>query len=82
VNKYLQESDHLHLFQLSTGLENETIMTIQEAEKWVKGFKNSASKCDYVHKGIQVIQAQIDAILMQQKTYSSNGGNSKCDIKP
>ena len=57
-------------------------MTIQEAKKWVKGFKNSASKCDYVHKGIQAIQAQIDEILMQQKTYGSNGGNNKDDIKP
>ncbi len=82
VNKYLQESDHLHLFQLSTGLEHETIMTIQEAEKWVKGFKNSASKCDYVHEGVQAIQAQIDAILMQKKIYTSNVRNSKDDIKP
>ena len=56
-------------------------MTIQEAEKWVKGFKNSASKYDYVHEGVQAIQAQIDAILIQQKTYDDNMSNSKEDIK-
>jgi hypothetical protein len=67
VNKYLKESEHLHLFQLPEGLEHENIMTIQEAEKSVNAFKNSASKCDYVHKDIQPMQAQIDAILMQKK---------------
>ena len=56
-------------------------MTIQEAESWVKGFKDSVSKSDYIHKDSQFIQAQIDTILMQQKTYGINGGNSKDKIK-
>lgn len=81
VNKYLKESDHLHLFRLSKNVGHATIMTIPEAERWVKAFKNSASKCDYVHEGVQAIESQIDAVLIQQKICSNNVHNSKDDIK-
>ncbi len=81
LNKYLKESEHLHLFQLPEGLEHENLMTIQEAESWVKGFKDSVSKSDYIHKDSQFIQAQIDTILMQQKMDDGNGGNGKDGIK-
>jgi len=75
VNKHLEESEHLHLFRLSKGLKNEILMTIHQAEKWVKAFKNSASKCEDVREGVQAIQAQIDVIVAVQKTHGSNMNN-------
>jgi hypothetical protein len=76
LNKYLEESEHLHLFKLSKNLKNETLMTILEAKKWVKAFAHSASKFDYVREGVQAIQAQIDVIVAAQRTYHSEISNS------
>jgi hypothetical protein len=42
VNKYREASEHLHLFRLSKNLKDETLMTIFQAQKWAKAFKNSA----------------------------------------
>jgi hypothetical protein len=75
VNKYLEESEHLHLFRLSKGLQNETLMTIRQAEKWVRAFKNSASKCEDVREGVQAIQVQIGVIVAAQKAQGSNMNN-------
>ncbi|HEV2524170.1 MAG TPA: hypothetical protein VGU44_03460 [Gammaproteobacteria bacterium] len=80
VNQYLEESEHLHLFRLFKNLQHETIMTIQEAEKWVRAFKHRASKCDYVREGVQAIQAQIDVIVAAQKTHGSDMNNGKSGV--
>lgn len=68
----LEESEHLHAFKLSRALTHETIMTIAEAQKWVKAFTESANKNAYVREGIEAIQSQIDEILMQKKRGGDN----------
>ncbi|MBP9727547.1 MAG: hypothetical protein KBD83_08825 [Gammaproteobacteria bacterium] len=45
-------------------------MTIAQAQKWIRGFTNAASRCPDVWAGIQSIQAQVDAILERQKISS------------
>ncbi len=69
VNTYFLEApEHLHVFKLNTILQNETIMTIAEAQEWVQAFTSNTKKDSYVPEGVDAIQAQIDAILAQQKT--------------
>lgn len=79
VNKHLEVSQHLHVFKLSKNLEHETLMTIEEAKKWVSAFMKHGSLTDYAREGTQAIQAQIDAILAQQKMHGGNAVNSKSD---
>lgn len=79
VNKYLEESQHLHVFKLSKNVEHETLMTIEEAKKWVSAFMKHESLTDYAREGAQAIQAQIDAIVAQQKMHGGNAVNSKLD---
>ena len=67
VNAYLKRSMHLHLFKFSENLPCETLMTIREAKKSVKGFTNKASKSEYTYQDVEAIQAQIDEILAQKK---------------
>ncbi len=81
VNKYLEESEHLHLFRLSKNLKHETLMTLHQAEKWIKAFKNSANKYDYVHEGVQAIQTQIDEISARQKMRISNALSKKTEMQ-
>jgi len=77
----LEESEHLHAFKLYRALTHETIMTIAEAQKWVKAFTESANKNPYVHEGVQAIQAQIDEILMQKKRCGENISHDKPPIQ-
>ncbi len=79
VNKYLEASQHLHVFKLSKNVEHETLMTIEEAQRWVSAFMKNGSLMDYVREGTQAIQAQIDAILAQQKMHGGNAVNIKPD---
>lgn len=67
VTYLLQTSEHLYAFKLYRTLEDETMMTIAQAQKWVRGFANSAKKDIDVRRSIDAIQAQIDAFLVQQK---------------
>lgn len=67
ANTYMEQSQHLHRFKLYKILEDESLMTIPQAQKWVRAFTNIAIRCPDVRAGVQTIQAQVDAILAQQQ---------------
>lgn len=67
VNIYIEPSQHLHLFKLYKTLEHESLMTIQQAQRWIKAFTNTASRCPDVQVGVDSIQAQVDDLLAQQQ---------------
>ena len=72
VNTYLKDAMHLHLFKFSENAQQEIIMTIPEAQNWVKAFTNKVSDSDYTYQDMQTLQAQIDAILTQKKAVSGH----------
>lgn len=76
VNKYWAASEHLHLFKLSKNLQDETLMTISQAKKWAKVFKNSVNRHEVLRESFDAFQAQIEAILAQQ-SLCGNVLNSK-----
>ena len=43
VTYLLQTSEHLYAFKSYRTLEDETMMTIAQAQKWVRGFANSVT---------------------------------------
>jgi len=67
VNKYLEESEHLHLFRLSKGLQNEILMTIHQAEKLFISPKTLNASRYSIYKKLN-IKTDVELMILANQT--------------
>lgn len=72
LNQHLEASQHLYAFKCCRFSERLTIMTIAEAQKYVRAFLHNKSKKHSFDDNIEAVQAQIDGILKRGQNPTSN----------
>lgn len=72
LNQHLEASQHLYVFKCCSFSECLTIMTISEAQKYVRAFPHNKPQKHGLDDNIEAVQAQIDDILKRGQNPVSN----------
>jgi hypothetical protein len=72
LNQHLEASQHLYAFKCCSFSKRLTLMTIAEAQKYVRAFLYNKPQKHAVNDNIEAVQAQIDDILKRGQNPVSN----------